>query len=266
MSHRVRLVAYPVVALALCAWLYIAAGQPPAMDAADGPAPATTLPAAAQWHRPRTAERAPERLELVRRHIEREGVGDAAVLEAMRQVPRHWFVPRHLQRAAYDDRPVPIGHGQTISQPYIVAYMTHHLGLKPGDKVLEIGTGSGYQAAVLSELTPHVFTIEIVQELGETAAACFAHHGYKTIRGKVADGYHGWPEHGPFDAILVTCASGTIPPPLVRQLKPGGRMCIPVGPTGAVQRLILVTKDTDGKVRSKSLIPVRFVPLTRKRP
>jgi len=265
MSRRVRFVTYPVVALVLCGWLYIVAGRPPTINAADAPAPASTAPAGPQRHRPRTSERARARLELVRRHVQREGLRDTAVLEAMRQVPRHWFVPRHLLGAAYDDRPLPIGHGQTISQPFIVAYMTQHLALKPTDKVLEIGTGSGYQAAVLSELTPHVFTIEIVRKLGEAAKARFAQRGYKTIQAKVADGYHGWPEHGPFDAILVTCASGTIPPPLVRQLKPGGRMCIPVGPTGAVQRLILVTKDADGKIRSRSLIPVRFVPLTRRR-
>ena len=266
MGRRVRIAAYPVVALLLGAWLTVASTRPPAIDAADAPEPTSAAPAGPQWHKPRSTERARERQELVRRHVQREGVRDGAVLEAMRQVPRHWFVPRHLQRAAYEDRPLPIGHGQTISQPFIVAYMTEHLGLKPGDKVLEIGTGSGYQAAVLSELTPHVFTIEIVQKLGESAKAQFAQQGYKTIQAKVADGYYGWPEHGPFDAILVTCASGTIPPPLVRQLKPGGRMCIPVGPTGAVQRLILVTKDAAGKVRSRSLIPVRFVPLTRKRP
>jgi len=201
---------------------------------------------------------------MVRHQIQREGVTDPAVLDAMAQVPRHEFVPRRHLGRAYHDRPLPIGHGQTISQPYIVAYMTQQLRLKPGDKVLEIGTGSGYQAAILSELTPHVYTIEIVGALGRDAKARFERLGYKTIQCKSADGYHGWPEHGPFDAIIVTCAAGSIPPPLVRQLKPGGRLCIPVGPTGAVQRLILVTKHADGKVKSRSLIPVVFVPLTRK--
>ena len=216
------------------------------------------------WHRPRLSERGRERRNMVRTQIRREGVSDAAVLEAMANVPRHRFVRGGLESRAYDDRPLPIGHGQTISQPYIVAYMTQHLGLKPGDKVLEIGTGSGYQAAILAELTPHVYTIEIIRALGEAARTRLARLGYKTIQCKIADGYHGWAEHAPFDAVIVTCAAGSIPPPLVRQLKPGGRMCIPVGPTGAFQRLILVAKDDKGKVKSKSLLPVVFVPLTRK--
>jgi protein-L-isoaspartate(D-aspartate) O-methyltransferase len=201
---------------------------------------------------------------MVRRHIHGEGITSRAVIEAMRRVPRHEFVPPRRRRRAYDNRPLPIGHGQTISQPYIVAYMTDQLKLQPGDKVLEIGTGSGYQAAILSELTPKVYTIEIIRALAEQAQARFERLGYKTIQAKTGDGYYGWPEHAPFDAVIVTCAAGTIPPPLIRQLKPGGRMCIPVGPTGATQRLILVTKDADGAVKSKSLIPVVFVPLTRK--
>ncbi|MBM4041042.1 MAG: protein-L-isoaspartate(D-aspartate) O-methyltransferase [Planctomycetes bacterium] len=194
---------------------------------------------------------------------ERRGVTDRATLDAMRAVPRHEFVPEGLQRRAYDDNPLPIGHGQTISQPYIVGYMTQALALKPGDKVLEIGTGSGYQAAVLAELTPHVYSIEIVKALGDAAKARLAKLGYKTIEVKVADGYHGWADKGPFDAIIVTCAAGTIPPPLLKQLKPGGRMCIPVGPPGFGQDLILLTKDSEGNVRSKSLMGVIFVPLTR---
>ncbi len=262
--RRARLVVYPLVVVAVVAlWV---AWRPPAQesDAADAPPPRPSTATPPQWDRPRFAGRARERRELVRRHIQLEGVTHAAVLDAMARVPRHEFVlPQHRGRA-YDNRPLPIGHGQTISQPYIVAYMTQQLGLRPGDKVLEIGTGSGYQAAVLSELTPHVYTIEIVKALGDDARAKFRRLGYKTIQSKVGDGYHGWPEHAPFDAIIVTCAAGTIPPPLIRQLKPGGRMCIPVGPTGAVQRLILVTRDAEGKVRSRSLIPVVFVPLTRK--
>jgi protein-L-isoaspartate(D-aspartate) O-methyltransferase len=142
--------------------------------------------------------------------------------------------------------------------------MTAQLDLEPGDKVLEIGTGSGYQAAVLSELTPHVYTIEIIRALANSAEKRLKKLGYKTVKCKTGDGYYGWEEHAPFDAIIVTCAAGSIPPPLVRQLKPGGRMCIPVGPPGHTQQLILVGKNEAGKVRSKSLMPVRFVPLTRK--
>ena len=201
---------------------------------------------------------------MVRSQIERRDISDRSVLEALANVPRHEFVPESLRRVAYRDRPLPIGHAQTISQPYIVAYMTEALKLKPGEKVLEVGTGSGYQAAVLSELTPHVFSIEIVRALGTVASACLKRLGYKTIRCKVADGYFGWKKHAPFDAIIVTCAAGSVPPPLVRQLKVGGRMCIPVGPPGRLQRLILVTKNAEGRVRTRSLLSVAFVPLTRK--
>ncbi len=200
---------------------------------------------------------------MVRLQLERRDVSSAAVLEAMRKVPRHEFVPQPLQHRAYDDNPLPIGHGQTISQPYIVGYMTQALALKAGDRVLEIGTGSGYQAAVLAELTPHVYTIEIIKALGEEAAARLKRLGYKTVEVKVADGYFGWEEKGPFDAIIVTCAAGSVPPPLLKQLKPGGRMCIPVGPPGLFQDLVLVTKDAEGKVRTESLMGVAFVPLTR---
>ncbi|HPD14538.1 MAG TPA: protein-L-isoaspartate(D-aspartate) O-methyltransferase [Planctomycetota bacterium] len=212
---------------------------------------------------PQPAPRAEERADMVRLQLERRDVSSAAVLEAMRKVPRHEFVPQPLQHRAYDDNPLPIGHGQTISQPYIVGYMTQALALKAGDRVLEIGTGSGYQAAVLAELTPHVYTIEIIKALGEEAAARLKRLGYKTVEVKVADGYFGWEEKGPFDAIIVTCAAGSVPPPLLKQLKPGGRMCIPVGPPGLFQDLVLVTKDAEGKVRTESLMGVAFVPLTR---
>ncbi|MBM4035385.1 MAG: protein-L-isoaspartate(D-aspartate) O-methyltransferase [Planctomycetes bacterium] len=200
---------------------------------------------------------------MVRWQLERRDVSDKATLDAMRSVPRHEFVPKGLQGRAHDDNPLPIGHGQTISQPYIVGYMTQVLALKAGDKVLEIGTGSGYQAAVLAELTPNVYTIEIVKALGDEAKARLEKLGYKTVECKVADGYHGWPEKGPFDAIIVTCAAGSVPPPLLKQLKPGGRLCIPVGPPGMLQDLVLVTKDSKGEVRSRSLMGVAFVPLTR---
>jgi len=224
--------------------------------------PQTPSSTTTQWNRPRFDDRTEERLEMVLNQISARGVDDPAVLEAMEHVPRHEFVPEHYSRDAYRDSPLPIGYGQTISQPYIVACMTELLDLDPGDYVLEIGTGSGYQAAVLSELTPHVFTIEIIEALGAEAAEQLATLGYDTIEAKVADGYHGWEENAPFDAIIVTCAAGHIPPPLIGQLKPGGRMVIPVGPVYDVQYLIRVTKNEEGEVRSERLLPVRFVPMT----
>ena len=199
---------------------------------------------------------------MVADQIAARGVADAAVLDAMRCVPRHRFVPARHEGSAYADRPLPIGHGQTISQPYIVALMTQLLEVDPGDAVLEIGTGSGYQAAVLTELTPSVYTIEILAVLGEEAAERLAALGYTTVAARIADGYYGWEEEGPFDGIIVTCAAGHIPPPLLVQLAPGGRMVIPVGPVYDVQYLVLVTKGEDGTLRSESLLPVRFVPMT----
>jgi protein-L-isoaspartate(D-aspartate) O-methyltransferase len=226
-------------------------------------APPVAEAPATRWDRPRFTEYAEERRRMVRTQIERRGVRDAAALDAMRNVPRHKFIPGASAGTAYADRPVFIGHGQTISQPYIVGYMTAALKLKPAHKVLEIGTGSGYQAAVLAEITPHVFTIEIVTALANQAKKRLETLGYKTVECRAGDGWFGWEKHAPFDAIIVTCAAGSVPPPLVRQLKPGGRMCIPVGPPGHVQHLVLLTKDEKGKVRSRSLMPVRFVPLTR---
>ena len=216
----------------------------------------------AELRRPRTGERAAERRKMVVDQIEARGVKDPSVIEAMRNVPRHWFVPVRLHRLAYADRPLPIDEGQTISQPYIVALMTEVLRLNPQSKVLEIGTGSGYQAAVLSEITPHVFTIEIVEPLARRAIQTFEERGYKTISSRIGDGYGGWPEHAPFDAIIVTCAPEHIPTKLIEQLKPGGRICIPVGAQGRVQELIVATKRADGSLKRKSLIPVRFVPMT----
>jgi len=212
-----------------------------------------------------------ERLRMVRDQIASEGiwpfsrtaVKDSAVLEAMRQVPRHWFVPEALQHRAYEDTPLPIGYGQTISQPYIVAAMTEALRLRPGAKVLEIGTGSGYQAAVLAEITPYVYTIEILEPLYREAVRRFRKYGYTTIRCKLGDGYFGWAEYAPFDAIIVTCAAGHVPPPLVRQLKVGGRMVIPVGPTGFEQRLVLLEKRPPPEPPTKTtLMGVAFVPMT----
>ncbi|MBU0637584.1 MAG: protein-L-isoaspartate(D-aspartate) O-methyltransferase [Planctomycetes bacterium] len=189
-------------------------------------------------------------------------VRDQRVLAALRSVPRHKFVAALRQQSAYADTPLPIGHGQTISQPYIVALMTELLHIEPGEKVLEIGTGSGYQAAVLNELTPYVFTIEIVQPLYKQVVQRFAELGHRTIQARRADGYDGWPEEAPFDAIIVTCAAGHVPPPLWEQLKSGGRMVIPLGGVHDIQRLVVLTKLNDGRRRSENVLPVRFVPMT----
>ena len=187
---------------------------------------------------------------------------DPRVMEAIATVPRHQFVPDDQRAHAYENRPLSIGHGQTISQPYIVAIMTDLLKLKPGDRVLEIGTGSGYQAAILAPLTETVFTIEIIEPLARQAQARFRRLGYANIRSRIGDGYYGWEEHGPFDAIIVTAAADHVPPPLIKQLKPGGRMVIPVGGRFLTQQLVLVSKDDDQHVTTRQILPVRFVPLT----
>jgi len=199
---------------------------------------------------------------MVETQIQRRGIEDEAVLRAMRTVPRHLFVPERYVQRAYEDRPLPIGYGQTISQPYIVAYMTELVRPRPGQRILEIGTGSGYQAAVLAEIVDSVFTIEIVSELATAVTGRLDRLGYHTVTVKHADGYHGWAEHAPFDAIVVTAAAEHIPPPLIEQLKDGGRMIIPVGSPFFTQTLMLVEKR-DGEVRTRSLVPVRFVPFTR---
>ncbi len=202
------------------------------------------------------------REQMVQQQIKARGINDPATIEAMRNVPRHRFVPTARQRQAYNDGPMPIGHGQTISQPYIVAYMTQLINPEPGMKVLEIGTGSGYQAAVLAEITDEVYTIEIIEELGKWGEGNLRDAGYDNVRVKLADGYYGWEEHAPFDAIVVTAAADHIPPPLVEQLKDGGSMIIPVGSAFRTQNLMLVEKQGDETV-TRSLIPVRFVPFTR---
>jgi len=212
----------------------------------------------------RVEEREEERARMVREQIAARDVTDTRVLDAMRHVPRHFFVPEKYASSAYSDCPLPIGQGQTISQPFIVAFMTELLEVEPGDRILEIGTGSGYQAAVLVELTPFVYTIEIIEELGEQAATRLKELGYETVEVKIDDGYFGWEEHATFDGIIVTCAAGHIPPPLLEQLKPGGRMVIPVGGVYEVQYLVRVTKDEEGRIRSETLLPVRFVPMTGK--
>ena len=203
-----------------------------------------------------------ERESMVSRQIAARGVKDKKVLSAMRQVPRHLLVPPKYRKGAYGDHPVPIGYGQTISQPYIVAYMTEILGLKGGEKVLEIGTGSGYQAAILSEITTNVYTMEIIHELAESAVRSLAELGYNQVHVREGDGYYGWESEAPWDAIIVTAAAEHIPPLLVKQLKPGAKMCIPVGSQFGVQYLLLVEKDENGKVTTRNLMPVRFVPLT----
>ncbi len=187
----------------------------------------------------------------------------ARALAAMTKVPRHRFVPPSQERNAYDNRPLPIGHGQTISQPFIVALMTDLLDLKPGDKVLEIGTGSGYQAAVLAELAREVYTIEIVEPLAQEATARLATLGYRNVYTRSGDGYQGWPERAPFDAIMVTAGALEVPPALVAQLKPGGRLVIPVGPQWSGQSLLVIEKDVGGKTTTRNVLAVRFVPLTR---
>ena len=184
------------------------------------------------------------------------------VMDAMGSVPRHEFVPKNQRRNAYDNRPLPIGRGQTISQPYIVALMTELLEPEPGDRVLEIGTGSGYQAAILSKLVSEVFSIEIITELANDSRQRLQRLGYDNVRVRAADGYDGWPEEAPFDSIIVTAAISHIPPPLVRQLKPGGRMVIPVGTRFQTQYLTLVEKNPEGEVTTRQLIPVIFVPFT----
>jgi protein-L-isoaspartate(D-aspartate) O-methyltransferase len=188
---------------------------------------------------------------------------DMRVLEAMRLVPRHAFVPVDLRDHAYEDRPLPIGYGQTISQPYIVALMTDMLRLPPGGRALEIGTGSGYQAAILAALGHDVFTIEIIPALAQQAATRLSEAGFGAVEVRQGDGYFGWPDKAPFDGIVVTAAAPQIPPPLLEQLKPGGRMVIPVGAAFLVQQLILVEKLADGTIRTDALLPVAFVPLTR---
>jgi protein-L-isoaspartate(D-aspartate) O-methyltransferase len=212
---------------------------------------------------PAFAERLKEREKMVAQQIQGFGrdIRDPNVLASLRTVPRHAFVRPGDLRRAYADQPLPIGLGQTISQPYIVAYMTEALKLGADYKVLEIGTGSGYQAAVCAEIAREVYTIEIIEELAESAKERLRKLGYVNVSVKAADGYFGWANKGPFDTIIVTCAAGFVPPPLIEQLKPDGRMILPLGSPFGAQTLVLVTKDDKGKVRSRSLLPVRFVPM-----
>jgi protein-L-isoaspartate(D-aspartate) O-methyltransferase len=198
---------------------------------------------------------------MVKNQLMAGGISDPNVLEAMKEVPRHEFVPLAMRPFAYADGPLPIGHGQTISQPFIVAYMTQALELTKDDTVLEVGTGSGYQAAILGKMVKEVYTIEIVPPLAESAKEVLDRLGFKNVHVKEGDGYLGWPEKAPFDAIIVTCAPDHVPEPLVSQLKEGGRLVIPVGEKGGIQQLVVLRKK-DGKILQQNKLDVRFVPMT----
>jgi len=194
-------------------------------------------------------------------YLDKEAL-DPRVMAAIGKVPRHEFVPANVRHKAYINRPLPIGHGQTISQPYIVALMSDLIKPRAGDQVLELGTGSGYQAAILAELTARVYSIEIIEALGTEADERLSRLGYDNVTLRIGDGYYGWEEHAPFDAIVVTAAASHVPPPLVAQLKPGGRMVIPVGSRFLTQQLLLIEKQADGEVITRQILPVKFVPLT----
>jgi protein-L-isoaspartate(D-aspartate) O-methyltransferase len=200
---------------------------------------------------------------MVREQIVARGVREPRVIAAMRKAPRHLFVPAAERDRAYADSPVPIGEGQTISQPYIVALMTELVRPQPDDIALEVGTGSGYQAAVLSQLVAHVYTIELEETLGRRASAVLREQKYDNVTVRIGDGYAGWPQHAPFDVIMVTAAPEQVPQPLIDQLKPGGRLIVPVGPRFSVQQLQLIEKDASGEVRTRTVSPVMFVPLRR---
>jgi len=204
-----------------------------------------------------------DRDRMVQNQIAARGIKNASVLKAMRETPRHMFMPVDVRSAAYEDRPVSIGHGQTISQPYIVAFMTEALDVAKDHRVLEIGTGSAYQAAILSRLAHEVYTIEIVDSLARSATETLKQMGYKNVFVRDGDGYRGWPEKAPFDRIILTAAPPELPEALVQQLKPGGKMLAPVGRSTFEQELLLLTKDSDGKISTQSILPVRFVPMVK---
>jgi len=253
-----------IIAIALASILGLtfltacAKGTPPVTPTAEIPSP---TPEPSLTPTPSIDRFFHERQRMVWNQIRARGVSDEAVLAAMEKVPRHEFVPANYLEQAYADHPLPIGYGQTISQPFIVAWMTELLELESGDKVLEIGTGSSYQAAILAELTDEVYTVEIIEELEKSAEERLKGLGYTKVKVKHADGYYGWEEYAPYDAIIVTCAPDHIPQPLIQQLKDGGRLVIPVGPPGGYQSLWLIKKQGD-QVLAKNLGGVRFVPLT----
>ncbi len=252
MSRRTLGIVAAIVLILVAAALILLRGQPapPSLPAATA---APTTPAPDSFANARSA--------MVADQIQRRGVNDAAVLAAMRRLPRHRFVPDSYLAQAYADHPLPIGYGQTISQPYIVALMTQALKAEPGQRVLEIGTGSGFQAAVLGEMGVEVYSVEIIPELAEQATSRLADMAYTNVRVRQADGYHGWPEHAPYDAIIVTAAPDHLPTPLAQQLREGGRLVIPIGPQGAVQTLWLFEKQA-GELQASNLGDVMFVPLT----
>ena len=204
------------------------------------------------------------RMNMIETQIKKRGITDQTILDAMKEVNRHEYVQENFERLAYSDRPVPIGFGQTISQPYIVAFMSHKLNVASHHKVLEIGTGSGYQAAILAELSDHVYTIEIIPELAKRAVKVLKKNNYDNITIRIGDGYKGWPEQAPFDRIMVTAAPKEIPEKLIEQLAPGGIMVLPVGETVMMQYLWLITKDNDGQIEKEKILPVRFVPMVKK--
>jgi protein-L-isoaspartate(D-aspartate) O-methyltransferase len=210
---------------------------------------------------PPAADFATQRRQMVDQQLKSRGIKDQRLLAAMAKVPREEFIPADQRADAYQDGPLPIGYDQTISQPYIVAFMTEQLGARPGDRVLEIGSGSGYQAAILAELVADVYSIEILEPLAKIAKATLQRLGYKNVHLKVGDGYKGWPEEAPFDSIIVTCAPDKVPQPLVDQLKEGGRMVIPVGERFAQQLYLLEKKN--GQLKESVTLPVRFVPMVR---
>jgi len=204
-----------------------------------------------------------DEVRLTSRYLQKDQLS-TQVMQALEKVPRHRFVPADLQAEAYDNNPLPIGHGQTISQPYIVAIMTDLLNLTPHDKILEVGTGSGYQTAILAELVEQVYSLEIIDDLTHHAKEILIQLNYKNIELKTGDGYYGWPEHGPYDAITVAAAATHIPVALTEQLKPGGIMMIPIGTQHITQKLMLVKKELDNQIKTQEVLPVSFVPLTGK--
>jgi protein-L-isoaspartate(D-aspartate) O-methyltransferase len=260
----VKVVLSPLFFVAVAAALVGCPGTKPGSNRTAGNSTPQNRQAEERTERghPAFHERVEERAAMVRSQIELRQVSDPDILRAMQTVPRHAFVSAEQRPYAYEDRPLPIGQGQTISQPYIVAFMTEALKLTPESVVLEIGTGSGYQAAVAAEIAKEVYSIEIVEPLARSAAKLLGDLGYTNVHVKAGDGYYGWPEKGPFDAIIGTAAAERIPPPLIEQLKNGGRMILPVEGELGFQYLILLTKDEQGGLHREELMPVSFVPMT----
>ena len=260
-SQSRRILTLAVIALSLLAVLSVVVGYVVLVRPGNPPAKPTRSPVPTPTAHEVSSDRLEERMDMVESQIRRRGVTDQDVLDAMEGVPRHEFVPEELRAQAYADHPLPIGHGQTISQPYIVALMTELLGLHSTDRVLEIGTGSGYQAAILADVVAEVYTVEIIEPLAVEAQERLKRLGYTNIHALHADGYYGWEEHAPYDAIIVTAAPDHIPQPLVQQLKDGAKLVIPVGPPGGYQTLWQVTREGD-EFKKRNVTGVVFVPLT----